>query len=194
MESISFSLAITTSYSSWTYLLLISAFLLLLLVIFFSLLLLINSIDQVKMAQSCVKVARTNNLKNLVNRRVLILRRFTRILLNRIVPCTPGKSQSYLLLSRAATPSPSVSRSLPPPVVDGEVARRTSVHDLDSSNRRSDSDLVSLKISLLGDPDTGKTCFLVSFYLLNTTHSISLGHYWLISHVRLHWSLANHRN
>ncbi|KAJ4897580.1 Ras-related small GTP-binding family protein [Raphanus sativus] len=115
------------------------------------------------MAQSCVKVARTNNLKNLVNRRVLILRRFTRILLNRIVPCTPGKSQSYLLLSRAATPSPSVSRSLPPPVVDSDVARRTSVHDHDSSNRRSDSDLVSLKISLLGDPDTGKTCFLAKY-------------------------------
>ena len=117
------------------------------------------------MAQSCVKVARTNNLRNLVNRRVLILRRFTRILLSRIVPCAPGKSQSYLLLSRAATPSPSVSRSLPPPVsyVDGEVARRTSVQDHDSCNRRSDSDLVSLKISLLGDPETGKTCFLAKY-------------------------------
>lgn len=128
------------------------------------------------MAQSCVKIARTNNLRNLVNRRVLILRRFTRILLSRIVPCAPGKSQSYLLLSRAATPSPSVSRSLPPPVphVDGEVARRTSVHDHDSSNR-SESDLVSLKISLLGDPEIGKTCFLVSF---TYTHSISLGHYY----------------
>lgn len=117
------------------------------------------------MAQSCVKIARTNNLRNLVNRRVLILRRFTRILLSRIVPCAPGKSQSYLLLSRAATPSPSVSRSLPPPVphVDGEVARRTSVHDHDGSNRRSDSDLVSLKISLLGDPEIGKTCFLAKY-------------------------------
>ncbi|KAJ0249038.1 Ras-related small GTP-binding family protein [Hirschfeldia incana] len=117
------------------------------------------------MAQSCVKVARTNNLRNLVNRRVLILRRFTRILLSRIVPCAPGKSQSYLLLSRAATPSPSVSRSLPPPVsyVDGEVARRTSVQDHDSCNRRSDSDLVPLKISLLGDPQTGKTCFLAKY-------------------------------
>lgn len=142
------------------------------------------------MAQSCVKIARTNNLRNLVNRRVLILRRFTRILLSRIVPCAPGKSQSYLLLSRAATPSPSVSRSLPPPVpaVDGEVARRTSVHDHDGSNRRSDSDLVSLKISLLGDPEIGKTCFLVSF---TYTHSISLRHYWflnlwLIGHVCLH--------
>ncbi|KAF8090248.1 hypothetical protein N665_0482s0040 [Sinapis alba] len=114
------------------------------------------------MAQSCVKIARTNNLRNIVNRRILILRRFTRILLSRIVPCAPGKSQSYLLLSRAATPSPSVSRPLPPPIPAVD-ARRTSVHDLDSSQRRSDSDVVSLKISLLGDPEIGKTCFLAKY-------------------------------
>ncbi|CAH8391489.1 unnamed protein product [Eruca vesicaria subsp. sativa] len=114
------------------------------------------------MAQSCVKIARSNNLRNIVNRRVLILRRFTRLLLNRIVPCSHGKSQSYLLLSRAATPSPSVSRPLPPPIlpVDGELVRRTSI---DNSQRRSDSDVVSLKISLLGDPEIGKTCFMAKY-------------------------------
>lgn len=119
------------------------------------------------MAQSCLKIVRINNLRNRVNRRILILRRFTRLLWSRIVACTPGKSRRYLLLSRAV-PSPSVSRPLPPPIqtVDvaagGEFVRHTPVYDCDNSHRRSDSDLVSLKISLLGDPEIGKTSFLVS--------------------------------
>ena len=124
------------------------------------------------MAQSCLKIVRINNLRNRVNRRILILRRFTRLLWSRIVACTPGKSRRYLLLSRAL-PSPTVSRPSPSPIpaVDvvvggggggGEFVRRSSVvYDNDNSHRRSDSDLVSLKISLLGDPEIGKTSFLV---------------------------------
>ncbi|KAG2306526.1 hypothetical protein Bca4012_084475 [Brassica carinata] len=120
------------------------------------------------MVQSCLKIVRLNNLKNRVNRRILILRRFTRLLWSRIVACAPRKSRRYLLLSRAATPSPSVSRPQPPliPSLDasgGEVVRRISVHEHDNSHRRSDSDLVSLKISLLGDPEIGKSCFLAKY-------------------------------
>ncbi|CAN7106128.1 hypothetical protein BRARA_E02049 [Brassica rapa] len=120
------------------------------------------------MAQSCLKIVRLNNLKNRVNRRILILRRFTRLLWSRIVACAPRKSRRYLLLSRAATPSPSVSRPQPPPITSldasgGEAVRRISVHEHDNSHRRSDSDLVSLKISLLGDPEIGKTCFLAKY-------------------------------
>ncbi|VVA98830.1 unnamed protein product [Arabis nemorensis] len=123
------------------------------------------------MAQSCLKI---NNLRNRVNRRILILRRFTRLLWSRIVACTPGKSRRYLLLSRAA-PSPSVSRpQVHPPtptttipaveVCGGEFVRRAPpVYDHDNSHRRSDSDLVSLKISLLGDPEIGKTSFLAKY-------------------------------
>lgn len=126
------------------------------------------------MAQSCLKIVRINNLRNRVNRRILILRRFTRLLWSRIVACTPGKSRRYLLLSRAV-PSPTVSRPSPPltttiPAVDvvgvggGEFVRRSSVvYEHDNGHRRSDSDLVSLKISLLGDPEIGKTSFLVSY-------------------------------
>ncbi|CAH8389594.1 unnamed protein product [Eruca vesicaria subsp. sativa] len=120
------------------------------------------------MAQSCLKIVRLNNLKNRVNRRISILRRFTRLIWSRIVACAPGKSRRYLLLSRAATPSPSVSRPQPPPIPTldasgGEVVRRISVHEHDNSHRRSDSDLVSLKISLLGDSEIGKTCFLAKY-------------------------------
>lgn len=127
------------------------------------------------MAQSCLKIVRINNLRNRVNRRILILRRFTRLLWSRIVACTPGKSRRYLLLSRAV-PSPTVSRPSPPPPIPavdvdvvvvggGEFVRRSSVvYDNDNSHRRSDSDLVSLKISLLGDPEIGKTSFLVRFF------------------------------
>ncbi|XP_010488190.1 PREDICTED: septum-promoting GTP-binding protein 1-like [Camelina sativa] len=130
------------------------------------------------MAQSCLKIVRINNLRNRVNRRILILRRFTRLLWSRIVACTPGKSRRYLLLSRAL-PSPNVSRpSLSPsppqiPAVDvvvvggggGELVRRSSVvyEQHDKGHRRSDSDLVSLKISLLGDPEIGKTSFLAKY-------------------------------
>ncbi|CAF1931456.1 hypothetical protein Bca4012_073290 [Brassica carinata] len=120
------------------------------------------------MAQSCLKIVRLNNLKNRVNRRILILRRFTRLLWSRIVACAPRKSRRYLLLSRAATPSPSVSRPQPPPIPSldasgGEAVRRISVREHDNNHRRSDSDLVSLKISLLGDPEIGKTCFLAKY-------------------------------
>ncbi|KFK39488.1 hypothetical protein AALP_AA3G250600 [Arabis alpina] len=121
------------------------------------------------MAQSCLKIV---NLRNRVNRRILILRRFTRLLWSRIVACTPGKSRRYLLLSRAA-PSPSVSRPNPTTTttisaeeVDGGgdfVLRGPPVYDHDNSHRRSDSDLVSLKISLLGDPEIGKTSFLAKY-------------------------------
>uniref|UniRef100_A0A1J3CZD6 Septum-promoting GTP-binding protein 1 n=1 Tax=Noccaea caerulescens TaxID=107243 RepID=A0A1J3CZD6_NOCCA len=127
------------------------------------------------MAQSCLKIVRINNLRNRVNRRILILRRFTRLLWSRIVACTPGKSRRYLLLSRAL-PSPTVSRPQPPPIpaVDvvvggggggggGEFVRHTPVYDHDNSHRRSDSDLVFLKISLLGDPEIGKTSFLTKY-------------------------------
>ncbi|CAN8268831.1 unnamed protein product [Cochlearia groenlandica] len=119
------------------------------------------------MAQTCLETVRINNLKHIVNRRVLILRRFTRILWSRIVACTPGKSRRYLMLSRAA-PSPAfVSRQLPPPILTVNVVRHaaaTEVYDGDNEgSRRSDSDLVSLKISLLGDPEIGKTSFLAKY-------------------------------
>ncbi|CAN7074116.1 unnamed protein product [Brassica oleracea var. botrytis] len=77
-----------------------------------------------------------------------------------IVAFSSKRSGRYSLLSRATTPSPPVSRPQPPPI---PVIRRTSVHEHDNSHRRSDSDLVSLKISLLGDPQIGKTCFLAKY-------------------------------
>ncbi|CAN8258509.1 unnamed protein product [Cochlearia groenlandica] len=125
------------------------------------------------MAQSCFKIIRIKNLRNRVKRRISNLRRFTRLLWSRIVACNPRKSRRYLLLTLATTtPSPSVSRPRPPPppitavdVVDdgvgGEFVHRTPVYD--NSHRRSDSDLVSLKISLLGDRDIGKTSFMAKY-------------------------------
>ncbi|KAF2540771.1 hypothetical protein F2Q68_00032090 [Brassica cretica] len=90
------------------------------------------------MAQYCLRIVRINNLRNRVNRRILILRRFTRLLWSRIVAFSSKRSGRYSLLSRATTPSPPVSRPQPPPI---PVIRRTSVHEHDNSHRRSDSDL-----------------------------------------------------
>ncbi|XP_010532476.1 PREDICTED: septum-promoting GTP-binding protein 1 [Tarenaya hassleriana] len=111
------------------------------------------------MPHSCLRIVRFKNLSHRFHRRILILRRFGRLLWNRIVACTPGKSRRYLLLSR---PSPSPIPSRPPPVTSASVDGAL-VHRRDENHRKSDSDLVSLKICLLGDSQIGKSSFLAKY-------------------------------
>ncbi|XAR68093.1 hypothetical protein NMG60_11003103 [Bertholletia excelsa] len=95
---------------------------------------------------------------------VAFLRRCLRTLWNRILTCTNTadcRSHQYRQLSQAATVATATFSSSPPlPFMEarndsGELASMyTSGHEKDSS------DLVSLKISILGDCHIGKTSFL----------------------------------
>jgi Rab family protein len=95
------------------------------------------------------------SLQRRLQRRMLILRRWFRRLLDRLLLCSIGKPIRYRMLSHATAPSPS---PLGTPEVAPEEHIATPVchnHDVDSS------DLVALKITLLGDRQIGKTSFLV---------------------------------
>ncbi|XP_022776633.1 septum-promoting GTP-binding protein 1-like [Durio zibethinus] len=103
------------------------------------------------------------NLRLRVQRRVLILRRCIRCFWDRLLMCSLGKPIRYRMLSCASTPAVS---SPPSATVDGSLAAPRNVttpacHH--SHHDYKDSDLVPLKISLLGDPQIGKTSFLVKY-------------------------------
>jgi Rab family protein len=92
-----------------------------------------------------------------INNRVSLLRRCILRALHRFLACSgqkPGANSTYSKLTpHAALPSP------PPPLESDTGSARPSVfrtNELDADN------LVSLKISLLGDCQIGKTSFLVS--------------------------------
>ncbi|TYG90443.1 hypothetical protein ES288_A12G182500v1 [Gossypium darwinii] len=84
-----------------------------------------------------------HNFRHRVQRRVLVLRRCFCCFWDRLLICSPGKPIRYRMLSRA--PTPAEPNALP----------------FVSSPK--DSDLVPLKISLLGDPQIGKTSFLAKY-------------------------------
>ncbi|XVF03068.1 hypothetical protein REPUB_Repub04eG0228800 [Reevesia pubescens] len=116
------------------------------------------------MTQFCPRMVKLKVTRLRVQRRVLILRRCIRCFWDRLPLCSLGKPIRYRMLSRApTTAAPSLSTA----TVDGTVpasgndtptpACHHSLHD------HKDSDLVPLKISLLGDPEIGKTSFLVKY-------------------------------
>ena len=92
------------------------------------------------------------NIRCSIFQRVSVFGEFLRFVWNKIIVCSIGKSIRYRRLS---------SRPSSPAKVDME-----SVAGLDEpttySGYDTDSDLVTLKISLLGDCQIGKTSFVVS--------------------------------
>ncbi|XVE85645.1 hypothetical protein DITRI_Ditri17bG0107100 [Diplodiscus trichospermus] len=112
------------------------------------------------MTQFCPKMVKLNRR---VERRVLNLRRCICCFWDKILVCSLGKKPSkYRMLSRAAVATPAV----PSPSVDGNFVSPRSVAPSGchlNHHDRKDSDLVPLKISLLGDPETGKTSFLMKY-------------------------------
>ncbi|XP_031278735.1 septum-promoting GTP-binding protein 1 [Pistacia vera] len=101
------------------------------------------------------------NLKRRIHRGVLILRRCIGCFWESILICSLGKPIRYRMLPHAMVPLPSSpasvessSTSAPQPNV--MPVCHTHHHHLDS-------DLVALKISLLGDCETGKTSFLEKY-------------------------------
>lgn len=106
-----------------------------------------------KMTQLCRKIVRVNIRWN-VSEKVSIFRRFFQLVWDRLVVCSVGKPIRYRRLSRR-------SSSPQPEVVDCALAPAdptTSCSGCDS-----DSDLVNLKISLLGDCQIGKTSFVIKY-------------------------------
>ncbi|KAL4619165.1 septum-promoting GTP-binding protein 1 [Castanea sativa] len=108
-----------------------------------------------KMTQLCRKVVHVN-IRWRVLERVSFIRQFFRFIWDRIIVCSIGKSTQYRRLSSRG------SFALPPEAVeaglglDEQASTARSEHDLDS-------DLVALKISLLGDCQIGKTSFLIKY-------------------------------
>ncbi|KAB1994442.1 hypothetical protein ERO13_D13G087800v2 [Gossypium hirsutum] len=106
------------------------------------------------MTQFCPKMVKLN-LRRRFQRRVLILRRCIRCFWDRFLMCSLGKpiKTRYRMLSSTSSsvhPPPSASVRPPPVCHHGR-------HD------HKDSDLVPLKISLLGDSQIGKTSFLMKY-------------------------------
>ncbi|KAK9025849.1 hypothetical protein V6N11_038704 [Hibiscus sabdariffa] len=109
-----------------------------------------------KMAQLCRKVVHVN-VKWSILGRVSFFRRFFRFIWDRILVCSIGRRPVYYrkLTSRSSSPVDGVV------VVIGD--NDDDVEALADDGYETDSDLVSLKISLLGDCQIGKTSFLIKY-------------------------------
>lgn len=106
------------------------------------------------MTQLCRKMVQLK-IRHIIKRRVLNLHRCLRRFWDRILMCSLGKPIRYRMLPYATVSSP------PPPVTESGFASGnvTSM----CHNQDMDSDLVALKISLLGDCQIGKTSFLEKY-------------------------------
>ncbi|KAJ0046361.1 hypothetical protein Pint_04200 [Pistacia integerrima] len=108
------------------------------------------------MTQLCRKVARVN-IKWSILDRVSIFRRFFRFIWDRILVCSIGNNKPDHLGYRKLTRRPSSPETVEAGLDD--LSRTCS----SSSGYETDSDLVSLKISLLGDCQIGKTSFVIKY-------------------------------
>ncbi|KAL3503468.1 hypothetical protein ACH5RR_037917 [Cinchona calisaya] len=106
-----------------------------------------------KMTQLYKKIVQVRIIKWSLVEKVSIFRDFFRLLWERILACSIGKPVKYRRLSeRPSSPPP------PPPMEALESGNNLGFDDNDS-----DSDLVSLKISILGDCQIGKTSFVIKY-------------------------------
>lgn len=110
-----------------------------------------------KMSQLCRKIVQVDVRWGMIQR-VSFVGQFFRFIWNKLMVCSVGRSQ-YKRLSLNVSSSSSSSPPSPAAVDDGF---RQEQHQL-NNGYESDSDLVNLKISLLGDCDIGKTTFLIKY-------------------------------
>ena len=108
------------------------------------------------MAQLCRKIVHVN-IKWSIVEKVSIFRRFFKFIWDRILVCSTGRPVHYRRLTRRDS-----SSLVDGVVVDDFEALQEDQHRMICNGYEMDSDLVSLKISLLGDCHIGKTSFLVS--------------------------------
>jgi len=105
-----------------------------------------------KMTRLCRKIVHANLKLNILDR-VAVFRRLFRFIWDRLLVCsrpTSPRAAQYRRLNRPDSLEPAE---------DGELADLVSGYE-------TDSDLVSLKISLLGDCQIGKTSFVVILLFL----------------------------
>lgn len=121
-----------------------------------------------KMPQPCRKHSLPSNLNHGTS-----LKRRARQFVDSILTCYSKKPKTYQTDVDADTASP-----LPFSVVADDDALAPLRH-----NHGQDRDLVSLKISLLGDTQIGKTSFLVTFLLFVGLLGVSVGFWFLSSFV-----------
>ncbi|MBA0733764.1 hypothetical protein Gogos_017743 [Gossypium gossypioides] len=110
-----------------------------------------------KMTQLCRKIVHVN-IKWSILGRVSIFRRFFRFIWDRILVCSIGRRPvNYTKLARRdSSPVEGV-------VVYGDEDDEADLSRVICNGYETDSDLVSLKISLLGDCQIGKTSFLIKY-------------------------------
>ncbi|KAJ7014934.1 hypothetical protein NC653_004283 [Populus alba x Populus x berolinensis] len=107
-----------------------------------------------KMTQLCVKIAHGNSIKWSILGRVTVVKQFFHFIWDRILACSIGKPARYRRLTY---------RSCSPPPEAIETGVETSLEAASCRGFSKDSDLVSLKISLLGDCQIGKTSFVIKY-------------------------------
>lgn len=111
------------------------------------------------MSDFCLKNGHSFALRRRLHSRVSLLRRCILRALHRLLACSgkqPGANATYSMLNtHSALPSPRAS------LLDSTV--ETSLQPSVFHTNELDTDLVSLKISLLGDCQIGKTSFLVKY-------------------------------
>ncbi|EOY01451.1 Ras-related small GTP-binding family protein, putative [Theobroma cacao] len=121
------------------------------------------------MTQMCPKMVKLK-LRLRVHRRLLTLRRCIRCFWDRILMCSLGKPIRYRVLPRSANASATATTTAVPSPSSASVdcsfsaSRDVTLPACHHNHHDSkDSDLVPLKISLLGDSQIGKTSFLVKY-------------------------------
>jgi Rab family protein len=110
-----------------------------------------------KMSQLCRKIVQVDVRWGMIQR-VSFVGQFFRFIWNKLMVCSVGRSQ-YKRLSLNVSSSSSSSPPSPAAVDDGFRQQQYQPNN----GYESDSDLVNLKISLLGDCDIGKTTFLIKY-------------------------------
>ncbi|XP_065862324.1 septum-promoting GTP-binding protein 1 isoform X1 [Euphorbia lathyris] len=105
------------------------------------------------MSQICRKIVHVN-----IRWSILDFRQFFQFIWDRILSCSIGKPVKYRRLTRG----PSSSPTTPEAVESGGLLSSSSQH-LSTTTSFDGSDLVSLKISLLGDCQIGKTSFVIKY-------------------------------
>ncbi|KAE8125606.1 hypothetical protein FH972_020389 [Carpinus fangiana] len=107
------------------------------------------------MNKLCRKVVRVN-VRWSILQRVSVIRQFFRFIWDRILVCSVGEATRYRRLSRRRSFLPQEAIEAAMGSLDDESSSACSGYD-------SDSDLVTLKISLLGDCQIGKTSFVIKY-------------------------------
>ncbi|KAK4804841.1 hypothetical protein SAY86_004658 [Trapa natans] len=108
-----------------------------------------------KMTQLCRRVVRADVIRLRFVGRVAVVQSFFRFIWDRLAACSTGRQGTarYRRLPHRCSPSP----LLP------ETASQPEVPSTRREGLESDSDLVPLKISLLGDDRIGKTSFVIKY-------------------------------